>query len=166
MSVESNGAIGRDRALCARRRGAPAAAQRRRGADGRCGATRRTTSRASSPSRRACDCITSISAARARPIVLLAGLGNTAHAFDDFAPAFIDRFHVIALTRRGFGESSHPTSGYDTPRLVEDILAAMDALHLGRVDPHRPLDRRRGDDVAGRRASRSRREARLPRRGV
>src|SRR5262249_14653616 len=67
------------------------------------------------------------------PLVLLAGLGNTAHAYDDFAPALTDRFHVIALTRRGFGESSHPDSGYDTPRLVDDILAAMDRLHLGRV---------------------------------
>jgi pimeloyl-ACP methyl ester carboxylesterase len=68
-----------------------------------------------------------------QPLVLLAGLGNTAHAYDDFAPALTDRFHVIALTRRGFGESSHPDSGYDTPRLVKDILAAMDRLHLGRV---------------------------------
>jgi alpha-beta hydrolase superfamily lysophospholipase len=48
-------------------------------------------------------------------VVFLPGLGNTAHAFDNFAPAFTDRFHVVALTRRGFGESSHPASGYDTP---------------------------------------------------
>lgn len=66
-------------------------------------------------------------------IVFLAGQGNTAHAFDDFAPRFTDRFHVIALTRRGFGESSHPGVGYDTPQLVEDIRAAIDRLHLGRV---------------------------------
>lgn len=67
------------------------------------------------------------------PVVLLAGLGNTAHAYDDFAPALTDRYHVIALTRRGFGESSHPASGYDTPRLVADIIAALDRLHLSRV---------------------------------
>ena len=66
-------------------------------------------------------------------ILFIPGLGNTAHAFDDFAPAFTDRFHVVALTRRGFGESSHPSSGYDTPRLVEDIRAVIDRLHLGRV---------------------------------
>jgi non-heme chloroperoxidase len=66
-------------------------------------------------------------------ILLLAGLGNTAHAFDDFAPHFTDRFHVIAITRRGFGESSHPPSGYDTPRLVEDIREFMDRLRLQRV---------------------------------
>src|SRR3569833_4075911 len=67
------------------------------------------------------------------PLVFLAGLGNTAHAWDDFAPAFTDRFHVIAITRRGFGESDHPSSGYETPRLVADILAVLDSLHLSRV---------------------------------
>jgi pimeloyl-ACP methyl ester carboxylesterase len=66
-------------------------------------------------------------------LVFLAGLGNTAHAFDDFAPAFTDRFHVIAITRRGFGESDHPRDGYDTPRLVEDIRAVLDSLRLKQV---------------------------------
>jgi pimeloyl-ACP methyl ester carboxylesterase len=66
-------------------------------------------------------------------LLFLPGLGNTAHAFDDFAPRFTDRFHVVALTRRGFGESSHPDSGFETPRLVQDIKAAIDNLHLGRV---------------------------------
>jgi non-heme chloroperoxidase len=66
-------------------------------------------------------------------ILLLAGLGNTAHSFDNFAPSLTDRFHVVALTRRGFGESSHPDTGYETPRLVEDIRAVIDRLHLGRV---------------------------------
>ncbi|MFI5230800.1 MAG: alpha/beta fold hydrolase [Gemmatimonadales bacterium] len=66
-------------------------------------------------------------------VVLLAGLGNTAHAFDDFAPALTDRFHVVALTRRGFGESDHPAGGYDIKRLVEDIRVAMDSLHIARA---------------------------------
>jgi len=67
------------------------------------------------------------------PLVFLAGLGNTAHSFDDFAPAFTDRFHVIAITRRGFGESDHPEGGYDTPRLVADVKAVLDSLKLARV---------------------------------
>ncbi|HXT13999.1 MAG TPA: alpha/beta hydrolase [Gemmatimonadaceae bacterium] len=67
------------------------------------------------------------------PLVFLAGLGNTAHAFDDFAPAFTDRFHVYAITRRGFGESDHPSDGYDTKRLVADVRAVLDSLHLARV---------------------------------
>ena len=66
-------------------------------------------------------------------LVFLAGLGNTAHAFDDFAPAFTDRFRVIAITRRGFGESDHPDTGYDAPRLVADIKAVLDSLGLNRV---------------------------------
>jgi pimeloyl-ACP methyl ester carboxylesterase len=68
------------------------------------------------------------------PLLLLPGIGNTAHAYDDFAPALTDRYHVYAMTRRGFGESSHPAHGYDLARLVEDIRAVMDSLHLGRVD--------------------------------
>ncbi len=71
--------------------------------------------------------------AGAPTILFLAGLGNTAHSFDDFAPLLTDKFHVVALTRRGFGESDHPDSGYDTRRLVADIRAAITALHLGRV---------------------------------
>src|SRR3954468_10434807 len=31
------------------------------------------------------------------PVVFLAGLGNSAHVFDDFAPQFTDRFHVLAI---------------------------------------------------------------------
>ena len=38
-----------------------------------------------------------------RPIVLLAGLGNTAHVFDEFAPGLAGLGHVYAITRRGFG---------------------------------------------------------------
>jgi non-heme chloroperoxidase len=66
-------------------------------------------------------------------LVLLPGLGNTAHAFDDFAPLLADRYHVVAFTRRGFGESDHPKRGYDARRLVEDIRIALDSLRLGRV---------------------------------
>ena len=66
-------------------------------------------------------------------ILMIPGLGNTAHAFDDLAPAFTDRFHVVAMTRRGFGESSHPNDGYDIKTLVDDIRTVIDRLHLGRV---------------------------------
>ena len=68
------------------------------------------------------------------PLLLLPGIGNTAHAYDDFAPALTDRYHVYAMTRRGFGESSHPMRGYDMERLVLDIRAMMDSLKLTRVD--------------------------------
>jgi non-heme chloroperoxidase len=67
-----------------------------------------------------------------RPIVLLAGQGNTAHVFDDFAPRLTSLGHVYGITRRGYGKSSVPQSGYDADRLADDVLAVLDALKLER----------------------------------
>jgi len=67
-------------------------------------------------------------------VVLLAGHGNTAHVFDDFAPSLKDRFHVLGITRRGFGASSEPSGGYDLATMVSDIAHVLDALNLERVD--------------------------------
>jgi len=67
------------------------------------------------------------------PLVFLAGLGNTAHVFDDFAPRFTDRFHVIGITRRGFGASSGALPANDLDTLVADVLGAIDSLGLGRI---------------------------------
>src|SRR4051812_42429797 len=68
------------------------------------------------------------------PLLLLPGIGNTAHAYDDFAPGLTDKFHVYAMTRRGFGESSHPEKGYSIARLALDIRTVMDSLHLAQVE--------------------------------
>jgi len=65
-----------------------------------------------------------------RPLVLLAGLGWTAHVFDDFAPKLTDSFHVYGITRRGYGASSKPAKGYTEDRLTEDDLRVFDALKL------------------------------------
>ena len=65
-----------------------------------------------------------------RPIVLLSGLGNTAHVFDDFAPPLTDVAHVVGITRRGYGASSLASTGYDVDRLSDDVLAVLDQLHL------------------------------------
>ena len=67
-----------------------------------------------------------------RPLVLLAGLGSTAHTFDDFAPKLTPEYHVYGITRRGFGASSAPASGYSADRLGDDVLAVLDALKLDR----------------------------------
>src|SRR5262245_6774246 len=40
-----------------------------------------------------------------RPVVLLAGGGNTAHVFDEFAPKLRADYHIYGITRRGFGAS-------------------------------------------------------------
>jgi len=69
------------------------------------------------------------------PLVFLAGSGNTAHAFDNFAPLFIGKHHVYAITRRGFGQSSAPPpteANYNPDRLGDDILAVIRTLRLKR----------------------------------
>jgi non-heme chloroperoxidase len=66
-------------------------------------------------------------------IILLSGFGNDAHVFDEIAPSFTDKFHVIGLTRRGFGETDRPASGYDTANRVEDVRAFMDAMKITRA---------------------------------
>ncbi|PCI82115.1 MAG: hypothetical protein COB20_00470 [SAR86 cluster bacterium] len=62
--------------------------------------------------------------------VLLAGGGATAHSFDDIAPRLASQYRTIALTRRGFGASSKPTSGYHISRLSEDVIEVMNAMHI------------------------------------
>jgi pimeloyl-ACP methyl ester carboxylesterase len=67
-----------------------------------------------------------------RPIVLLAGGGNTAHAFDDFAPKLMAYYHVYGITRRRFGASAYSATDHPTDRLGDDVVAVMDALNLKR----------------------------------
>jgi non-heme chloroperoxidase len=65
-----------------------------------------------------------------RPVVLLAGSGNTAHVFDEFAPKLTDCCHVYGITRRGYGASSQPASGYDEQRRADDVLHVLDSLSI------------------------------------
>lgn len=65
-----------------------------------------------------------------RAVVLLAGLGNTAHIFDDFAPKLARNCHVYGITRRGHGRSSRPAFGYSADRLADDVLAVLNTLRL------------------------------------
>jgi pimeloyl-ACP methyl ester carboxylesterase len=65
-----------------------------------------------------------------RPLVMLAGLGNTAHVFDKFAPKLTTTYHVYGITRRGFGDSGAPSSGYAADRLGDDVLAVLEALKI------------------------------------
>src|SRR5262249_54949259 len=49
---------------------------------------------------------------------------------DQFAYQFTDRFHVIGITRRGFGRSSHPAHGYDLDTRARDDVAVLDKLNI------------------------------------
>jgi pimeloyl-ACP methyl ester carboxylesterase len=62
-------------------------------------------------------------------LVLIHGLSQNAHIFDDLAPALTDGFHVIAYTRRGHGRSD-AYGPFDTATLTEDLRALMDALGI------------------------------------
>lgn len=68
-----------------------------------------------------------------RPVVLLAGLGSTAHVFDEFAPKLTPTHHIYGITRRGFGASSSPVpcdGNYSADRLGDDVVAVIDSLKL------------------------------------
>lgn len=67
------------------------------------------------------------------PLVFLSGLQDVAHGFDDFAPRFTDRHHVLAITRRGYGASSQSGSGYDVTARVADLRAVLDSLGVERA---------------------------------
>jgi pimeloyl-ACP methyl ester carboxylesterase len=70
-----------------------------------------------------------------RPLIFLAGAGDTAHRFDGFAPQFTAQHHVYGITRRGFGASSKPVpanGNYSADHLGNDVLAMMLGLHIER----------------------------------
>jgi len=67
-----------------------------------------------------------------RPVILLAGGGNTAHIFDEFAPKLANDYHVYGITRRGFGASGFSATDDPADRLGDDVVAVMDALKLNR----------------------------------
>jgi non-heme chloroperoxidase len=70
-----------------------------------------------------------------RPLIFLAGNGDVAHAFDNFAPKFTGQNHVYGITRKGFGASSKPApanGNYAADRLGDDVLAVIQALRIER----------------------------------
>ena len=62
-------------------------------------------------------------------LILIHGLGYDPHIFDDLAPAFTDRFHVIAYARRGHGDSE-AKEPFNTTEFTEDLRGLMDALGI------------------------------------
>ncbi|WP_446744475.1 alpha/beta fold hydrolase [Silvibacterium acidisoli] len=68
-----------------------------------------------------------------RPLVLLSGLGDTAHVFDVIAPKLATKYHVYGITRRGFGASDSPPmlwQNYASDRLGDDVLSVINQLKL------------------------------------
>jgi non-heme chloroperoxidase len=70
-----------------------------------------------------------------RSVILLPGLGDTAHVFDSFAVKLTANYHVYGITPRGFGSSSAPSaepSNYSASRLGDDVAIVISALQLNR----------------------------------
>ena len=65
-------------------------------------------------------------------LLLLHGLGDSPHVFDELAPALTDRFYVVGLARRAHGRSER-RGPYDVGTLVEDIRQFLDSLGWRRV---------------------------------
>jgi pimeloyl-ACP methyl ester carboxylesterase len=63
-------------------------------------------------------------------LIFLTGMGSSAYIFNKFAPRFNDKFCVLALTRRGQGDSDYPETGFDADTLTEDIRQFMDRLNV------------------------------------
>jgi pimeloyl-ACP methyl ester carboxylesterase len=65
-------------------------------------------------------------------LILIHGAAMNPHCFDDLAPAFTDRFRVIAYARRGHGRSDKQ-GPYDTGTLTEDLRGLMDQLGVSKA---------------------------------
>src|SRR6476661_6411475 len=70
---------------------------------------------------------------KGKAMVLLTGLGDNAHVFDNFAFQFTDYFHVIGITRRGYLPSSQPPGGYDIPTRAADDIAVLNAFGIDKA---------------------------------
>lgn len=66
-------------------------------------------------------------------VVFLTGVGDTGHVFDEMAAGLSGRFRVLALTRRGYGESDKPEKGYDVATLAEDVRQFLDVMKIKRA---------------------------------
>ena len=66
-------------------------------------------------------------------LIFLTGMGSSAYIFNRFAPRFTDQFRVLALTRRGQGDSDYPDTGYNADTLTDDIHQFMECLNVQRA---------------------------------
>jgi pimeloyl-ACP methyl ester carboxylesterase len=68
------------------------------------------------------------------PLVLLHGLGNEAHLWDDFVPAVAPHYRVLALDQRGHGDSDwDPEARYDAESMTDDLESVLRAFDIDRL---------------------------------
>jgi pimeloyl-ACP methyl ester carboxylesterase len=68
------------------------------------------------------------------PLVMIHGIANSPHIFDDLAPLLRDHFRVLAYARRGHGQSDAPAGPYDSEALVSDLRHLLDNLGIERTN--------------------------------
>ena len=66
-------------------------------------------------------------------LLFLAGGGQTAYVVGGLADRFKESHRVLALTRRGTGESDHPDDGYTIDDHASDIVAFLDEVGVARA---------------------------------
>ena len=66
-------------------------------------------------------------------LLFLAGGGQTAYVMGGLADRFRESHRVLALTRRGTGESDHPDEGYTIDDHASDIIAFLDEVGIARA---------------------------------
>jgi pimeloyl-ACP methyl ester carboxylesterase/ketosteroid isomerase-like protein len=69
------------------------------------------------------------------PLVFIPSADRTAYTYIDFAARFTDRHRVLALTRRGSGQSGGEAGAAvaNVARLARDVLALLDSLGIERA---------------------------------
>jgi pimeloyl-ACP methyl ester carboxylesterase len=68
------------------------------------------------------------------PIVLIHGYPLSGRAWDKQVPLLLDAGHrVITYDRRGFGNSSQPSTGYDYDTFASDLKTLLDELDIHEV---------------------------------
>ncbi|QOG08669.1 alpha/beta hydrolase [Aureimonas sp. OT7] len=69
-----------------------------------------------------------------RPVVLIHGWPLTGDMFEYQSLALLEAgFRVITYDRRGFGQSGHPSTGYDYNTFADDLAAVLEGLDLNDV---------------------------------
>jgi pimeloyl-ACP methyl ester carboxylesterase len=66
------------------------------------------------------------------PLVMIHGIGDNPHVFDDLAGLLHDRFRIVAYARRGHGLSDS-TGPFDAATLTEDLRQLLDHLGIQRA---------------------------------
>jgi len=69
-----------------------------------------------------------------QPIVLIHGFPLSGHSWEKQVAVLLDKgYRVITYDRRGFGNSSHPSFGYDYDTFAEDLNTLITKLDLRNV---------------------------------